>query len=97
MILRNPTDNELSVQIKGSVFTVAAQGTISVDDETGKYWLTLHAFLEVESEESEESNESKDEDEIEEIEEKENTDEDNKEETEESKKEPEKKTAATKE
>lgn len=48
MILRNPTDNNISVQIRGSKYDLPARESISVSDEVGKYWLTLHAFLIIE-------------------------------------------------
>lgn len=45
MILRNPTDNELSVQIKGRTYTLPARETISLPEEDGRAWLRLHGFL----------------------------------------------------
>ena len=48
MILRNPTDNEITVQLFGKEFTVEANGEISLPSRHGTYWKEkLHGFMEI--------------------------------------------------
>lgn len=45
MILKNPTDNTVTIQIKGIPLSVAPQGTVEVSEEQGQAWLMTHEFL----------------------------------------------------
>lgn len=56
MILRNPTPNEIKVQIEGVHYTLPANGELKgVPDAHGEYWkVNLHQFIEVEPEDTEE-------------------------------------------
>lgn len=49
MIVKNPTDKEISVTIKGSTYTVPANGENSnVNDEHAVHWKThIHHFIEL--------------------------------------------------
>lgn len=51
MIVKNPTDSEISIQYKGDTFVVPANGQASMSDEVATYWKTkIHAFISVEAE-----------------------------------------------
>lgn len=53
MIVKNPTDSEISIQYKGVTYSVPANGESRVPAEVATYWKTkIHAFVEL----SEESN-----------------------------------------
>ena len=47
MKIINPTDNEISIQFKGIVYTIPARGSISqVKEEVATYWKTMiHEFI----------------------------------------------------
>lgn len=45
MILKNPTDNDITVQIKGDVLTVKANATVEVTEAQGEAWKLVHEFL----------------------------------------------------
>jgi len=47
--LINPTDKDISVIILGKDYTLKANDSIDLDDNIAEYWLTLHAFLKVDS------------------------------------------------
>lgn len=49
MKIINPTDNEISIQFKGVVYTIPARGSISqVKEEVATYWKTMiHEFIQV--------------------------------------------------
>lgn len=51
MILRNPTDNRIEVQIDGKQYHIEAQGKITLPDDVAVYWKTyIHQFLKVDGE-----------------------------------------------
>jgi len=46
MIVKNPTDSELKVQINGRIYEVDAKGETSVPAEVALYWRdNIHGFL----------------------------------------------------
>jgi hypothetical protein len=48
MILRNPTENDVSAQILGTAYTIPAGGELSIDSTAGRMWVReIHQFLEV--------------------------------------------------
>lgn len=47
MILKNPTDKDISIQVKGEVLTVEANSTVEVTEAQGQAWLLIHSFLQV--------------------------------------------------
>lgn len=51
--ITNPTDNEISIQFKGVVYTIPARGSISrVMEEVATYWKTMiHEFIQVSEDE----------------------------------------------
>lgn len=49
MILKNPTDTEVSITVKGITKTIAPFGTIEVSQEFGNAWLSVHKFLQSDS------------------------------------------------
>lgn len=51
--ITNPTENEISIQFKGVVYTIPAFGSISkVAKEVATYWKTMiHEFVQVEEDE----------------------------------------------
>lgn len=52
MILKNPTNGDISVKIEGREYTCKAGATVSLPNHRGMYWKTkLHAFMEIVSEE----------------------------------------------
>lgn len=53
MILRNPTDQEVSMQYLGLPYSVEAESTVEVEDNVGAHWLKIHEFLVVEGESTE--------------------------------------------
>lgn len=56
MILKNPTDQDISVQIFGKNYKVSAMGEVSLSSEAGNYWKKhIHAFMEIISEGGENS------------------------------------------
>lgn len=54
MILRNPTDHDVSIGIGGVEYSVEAGGTVSVPQAVGVQWVRTHAFLENEAEAADE-------------------------------------------
>lgn len=75
MKITNPTNNEISIQFKGIVYTIPARGSISqVTEDVATYWKTMiHEFIQVSEDEVvipvEEKKEVKKEVEVEEVEE----------------------------
>ena len=47
MILKNPTDNEVSVKILGIEYKIRANSDISIIDEVGIVWKEIHGFLQI--------------------------------------------------
>ena len=47
--LINPTDKDISVIIFGKDYILKSNESIDLDDDVAEYWLTLHAFLKVDS------------------------------------------------
>ena len=45
MILKNPTEKEISVVYKGDRFTCEAGGSINVKTEVAKWWKSIHGFI----------------------------------------------------
>lgn len=49
--ITNPTNEEISIQYKGVVYTIPALGSIKILDEAAVYWKTMiHSFVQVEEE-----------------------------------------------
>ena len=48
MILRNPTDNNITVQIEGRVYSVSPKGTIELPNRHGSFWKEkIHGFMQI--------------------------------------------------
>lgn len=45
MILKNPTDQVVSIQIEGAKLSVLPNEEIKVSDAQGEAWLRVHGFL----------------------------------------------------
>lgn len=47
MILRNPTNSDVSIVYKGELLTVKANKDTVVTEEQGVHWSKVHQFLEI--------------------------------------------------
>lgn len=47
MILRNPTNSDVSIVYKGEILTVKANKDVVVTEEQGVHWSKIHQFLEI--------------------------------------------------
>lgn len=45
MIIQNPTNEIVSIQYAGVVYSVDAQSTVSVSDKVAEFWKKTHGFL----------------------------------------------------
>lgn len=49
--INNPLDEELSIQYKGTVYTIKAKGSLELPSDAAMYWVNhIHKFLTVSEE-----------------------------------------------
>ncbi len=48
LFIKNPTDQDVSIVIKGEAYTVDARGQLPVSEDVALAWKRVHSFLSVE-------------------------------------------------
>lgn len=53
MIIKNPINQELSIQYQGTKYSIPSLGILHTEDESlVKFWKSIHSFIQIESAET---------------------------------------------